>query len=439
MVSGARDLFPDSFRLRSERDQELRWMNADMLNKGKSPKAGPLAGLCVLDLTSVIMGPYCTQILADMGAEVIKVESPEGDVVRYAGPSRLPKMGPTFTYLNRGKKSVVVDLKTAEGREVCLRLAKRADIFIHSMRPQALKKLGLDYDDVSAAQPLIIYCNLHGFGRRGRYAGRAVYDDTIQAISGLAMLEAELLGEPQYVPSAIADKICGLSATYAVLAALWHRERTGIGQEIDVPMFETMVSFLMVEHLTGSLYDPPLGRPVYSRLIAKSRRPYRTADGYLSVLVYNDKQWRRFARAINREELLEDPRFLNVTSRTENIDAFYTLIMDILTQRTSDEWVTLLEKEEIPSARLNRTDDLFADPHLGDVQFFNKVADPISGNLTMPRFPLDFFATPVAMPQGGPRLGQDTAGVLRASGFSDAELRHLLDRKIVVDSNDQRD
>ena len=406
-----------------------------MASKAKKPTSGPLAGLCVLDLTSVIMGPYCTQIFADMGAEVIKVESPEGDVVRYAGPSRQPKMGPTFTYLNRGKKSVVVDLKTKEGREVCLRLAKRADIFIHSMRPQALKKLGLDYEDVSAARPSIIYCNLHGFGRRGRYAGRAVYDDTIQAISGLAMLQAELLGEPQYVPTAIADKICGLSAAYAVLAALWHRERTGDGQQIDVPMFETMVSFLMVEHLTGALYDPPLGRPVYRRLVANSRRPYRTADGYLSVLVYNDKQWQRFATAINREELLEDPRFLNVTSRTENISAFYNVIMDILTQRTSDEWMALLEKEEIPSARLNRTDDLFADPHLRDVQFFQKVADPNSGNLTMPRFPLDFFATPVAVPRGGPRLGQDTAGVLRETGFSEEELRSLLDRNIVVDSN----
>ena len=269
-------------------------MNDNFARADDLSRKGPLAGIRVLDLTATLMGPYCTQILADMGADVIKVESPYGDTTRYLPDGRKPGMSGMFVNLNRGKRSIVLDLKSEGGREILAALTRKCDVFVHSMRFEAVKRLQLSYDDVKQISADVVYANLYGYSRQGPYAEWPAYDDTIQGISGLAMLQAEVMGEPRYVPTVMADKVAGLTAAYAVVMALFHRERTGEGQEIEIGMFETMVSFLLVEHIGGSLFDPPIADPTYRRAVTPHRRPYKTADGYVSVLIYNDKQWARF-------------------------------------------------------------------------------------------------------------------------------------------------
>ncbi len=388
-------------------------------------KTGPLAGVRVLDLTSVLMGPYCTQIMGDLGADIIKVENPDGDTTRFVGGSKRPGRSGMFSNLNRGKRCITLDLQSKAGREVCLRLVADADVMIHSIRLGAIERLGLAYPQVQAVNPNIIYCNLLGYGRTGRYSGKPVYDDTIQGISGMAMLQAEMNGEPQYVTTVLCDKIAALSAVYAINAALFSRQRGGGGQEIDVPMFEAMASFLLAEHISGALYDPPLGRPVYERPVTPYRRPYKTKNGYLSVLVYNDKQWRRFAELTGRQELASDPRFATQADRSRNIADFCRMVADILVQRDSEEWLQTLEAAEIPVARLNSMEDLFTDPHLADVGFFTPLDDPLDGRMRMPSQPVLFSKTPAGFDSAGPLLGQHTGEILDELGLAEGEIEDL--------------
>jgi crotonobetainyl-CoA:carnitine CoA-transferase CaiB-like acyl-CoA transferase len=387
--------------------------------------SGPLAGVRVVDLTAMVMGPYCTQIMADLGAEVTKVESPAGDTSRYVGPSKTPGRSGMFTNLNRGKRGIVLDLQKPEGVALCLRLAAKADVVLHSMRKPAIDRLGLGYEAIKAVNPGVIYASLYGFGKNGRYSGKPAYDDTIQAISGLAMLQAEINPEPQYVTTVVGDKVCALSAAYAVMAALFHRERGGGGQEIEVPMFEVMSSFLLVEHIAGAAYDPPMGRPVYERTVTPNRRPYKTLDGYLSVLVYNDKQWQRFTSLANRPELAAEERFKTQTARSTNMAEFCGVVAGILADGTSAHWIELLERAEIPVARLNSMEDLYSDPHLQDVGFFESLDDPQDGALRLPQHPVRFSETPAGFTRAGPLLGEHTADVLRELGLSDADLQGL--------------
>ena len=394
----------------------------------------PLAGIKVVDLTSVIMGPYCTQILADMGAEVIKVESPGGDTLRAIPPARTPGSSALYRWLNRGKRSLALNLKDAEAKDLLLQLLGDADVLIHSMRPQAIAALGLDYASVQAHNPRLVYCNLLGFGRGGRYFGQAAYDDTIQAVSGMAMLQSELAGQPQYVATVMADKVCGLTAVYAVTSALLQRERQGgAGTEVDVPMFETMASFLLVEHLAGALYDPPEGRPVYPRAISRERRPFPTADGFISVLAYNDKQWSAFADLTGQPDLKSDPRFRTLQDRSRNVAEWCNTISEALSQRTTAQWLPALEAAGIPAARVNTTEDLFLDPHLQDVGFFQILDDAQDGALRMPRPPVIFGQQPASLRPAGPPLGQDTRTLLKGLGLSDEAIAQLCARGIVVD------
>lgn len=388
-------------------------------------KPGPLSGIRILDLTSVLMGPYCTQIMADLGADVIKVESPDGDTSRYVGPTRTKGRSGMFTNLNRGKRGIVLDLRQEKGRALFLKLAANADVVLHSMRKSAIEKLGLDYAAVSAINPDVIYASLYGYGRDGRYSGRPAYDDTIQAVSGLAMLQAEINPEPQYVTTVVGDKVSALSGAYAIMAALFHRQRGGGGQEIEVPMFEIMASFLLIEHIAGAIYDPPMGPPVYQRAVTPFRRPYKTKDGYVSVLVYNDKQWRRFTELAQRPDLAADKRFIGQSDRSANMAEFCAIVAEILSQRTSAEWLDLLDKAEIPVARLNSTADLYTDPHLSDVGFFKTLEDPLDGTLRMPSHPVRFSATPAKFPQTAPMLGEHTEDVLSELGMSRSELDEL--------------
>lgn len=386
---------------------------------------GPLAGVRVLDLTSVLMGPYATQIFADLGADVIKIEGPTGDTTRAIPPGPDDTRGAMFLNVNRGKRSLALDLKQPAAREAVLRLAASADVFIHSMRAQAIARLGLDYAALKAANPRIVYANLYGYSRRGPYRDYPAYDDIVQAASGIVDLQARLSGgEPTYAANVIADKVSGLTGAYAVIAALFARERTGLGQEVEVPMFETMVSFAAVEHLCGALFSPPLGPPEYPRATSPSRRPYRTADGHVGVMIYNDKQWQAFFRELGDPEWSRDPMFASMRSRTENITAVLARVAEVLATRGTAEWMALFRRAEIPATPIASLSDLLHDPHLEATGFWEE-HETEAGTLRFPGIPTAFSATPGAIGDPGPRLGADNAAILGEAGFSATEIAEL--------------
>jgi crotonobetainyl-CoA:carnitine CoA-transferase CaiB-like acyl-CoA transferase len=386
---------------------------------------GPLAGIRVLDLTSTLMGPYCTQILCDMGAEVIKVESPHGDTTRYLPDGKKPAMSGMFVNLNRGKRSIVLDLKSPDGREVLARLMRQSNVFAHSMRFEAIKRLGFAYEDVKEARPDVVYANLYGYGRQGPYAHWPAYDDTIQGISGLAMLQAEVMGEPRYVPTVVADKVAGLTAAYAIAMALFHHARTGEGQEIEIGMFETMVSFLLVEHIGGSLFDPPIADPTYRRAVAPNRRPYKTADGYISALIYNDKQWRRFVTIAGEPVELRDPRFGTLETRSLHIDDVYAAVSNVMPTRSTAEWIEALQEAGIPAVPLKSLKDLMSDPHLEQTGFF-VARQTKEGKLRFPGIPTRFSRTPGQIREAGPLLGEHTVSIMEEVGFTPAEVESYI-------------
>lgn len=393
---------------------------------------GPLAGVRVLDLTSVLMGPYATQIFADLGADVIKIEGPAGDTTRAIPPGPDATRGAMFLNVNRGKRSLALDLKQPAAREAVLRLAASADVFIHSMRAQAIARLGLAYEALRKANPRIIYANLYGYGRSGPYRDYPAYDDIVQAASGIVDLQARLSGgEPTYVANVIADKVSGLTGAYAVIAALFARERTGLGQEVEVPMFETMVSFAAVEHLVGALFQPPLGPPEYPRATSPSRRPYRTADGHVGVMIYNDKQWQAFFRELGDPEWSKDPMFASLRSRTQNIGAVLTRVAQVMETRTTEEWMALFRRAEIPATPIASLSDLLDDPHLVETGFWHERETDL-GTLRFPGIPTAFSETPGAIGEPGPALGADNMTVLAEAGYSADEIEALLASGAVV-------
>jgi crotonobetainyl-CoA:carnitine CoA-transferase CaiB-like acyl-CoA transferase len=374
----------------------------------------PLEGIRILDLSTVILGPYAAQILADYGADVIKIEPPEGDATRRTGPSTEPGMGAFFLGVNRGKRSVVLDLKQAGDRARMLALIDSADVLMHSIRPQKLAAIGLDPAAVRARNPKIVYVGLHGFAEDGPYGGMPAYDDIIQGMSGCAGLMERQTGTPQYLPMIAADKTCGLAAVGAILAALLQRARTGEGATVEVPMLETMVSFNLVEHLYGEQFDPPCGGMGYPRLLNPFRKPYKTTDGYVCAMPYTDAHWQRFFTEAGRADLAADPRFANISERTKNIVALYELAEQILAQRSTAQWLEVLDRLEIPASRMNRLEDLAADPHLVETGFFETIDDPAMGRLRFAGVPVKFNGQrpPVRM---APRLGEHTDEVLNAA------------------------
>lgn len=393
---------------------------------------GPLAGITILDLTTVLMGPYATQILADMGADVIKVESPEGDIVRQIGPGRTPGMGGMFLNANRGKRSIVIDLKKPEGRDVLLRLARRANALVYNVRPQAMARLGLGYEDVAAVNPGIVYVGLFGYGQSGPYASKPAYDDLIQGASTIPTLIATAGdGTPRYVPITIADRVVGLMAVNAILGGLMHQQRTGIGQRIDVPMFESMSEFVLIDHLGGLTYEPPLDHGGYVRLLSRYRRPYKTSDGYICALIYNDKQWRSFFDSIGRPEFLDQPRFANHAARTRHIDEIYEEVGRIFLERTTAEWRELLERADIPVMPLHTLETILEDPHLNAVGFFKTIDHPIEGRIRQMQVPSTWSES---QPQPGgpaPALGEHGRDILEQAGFSTDEIEQLARQKAV--------
>lgn len=387
--------------------------------------SGPLSGIKIIDLTSVVMGPYATQIFGDMGADVIKVESPEGDIMRHMGVGRSKAMGPIHLSVNRNKKSLMLDLRMPAAREALLRVIADADVFVHAMRPGSIERLGLDYAQIQKINPGIVYCGAYGFGKDGPYADEPAYDDLIQGLSGLCSINAHLAGEPRFTPTVMGDKVAGLIMAYSILGALFHKQRSGEGQSIEVPMFESLASFMLVEHMWERTYDPENGAAGYPRVLSQLRKPHRTQNGYLCVLPYTDKNWQDFFRFADRTDLAEDPRYTTANSRSQNYETLYKTLGDILTKRTSEEWLSELKSLNIPVAPVNSLEDLFSDPHLTAVGMFSQHAHPSEGVLTQIRPPVNFDKTPSEVKRLAPLLGEHSREILAAAGLSDGEITAL--------------
>ncbi|MBL8318988.1 MAG: CoA transferase [Burkholderiaceae bacterium] len=398
-----------------------------------APGVGALEGVRVLDLTGVVMGPYATQWLGDLGADVVKIEPPEGDVMRLSGPMKSARMGHFFLTTNRNKRSVVIDLKQPAGRDLLLELAKTADVLVYNIRPRAMQRLGLGYEVLSAVNPRLIVVGGIGFGQRGPYADRPAYDDLIQGMSALPALGvAAGGGEPRYAPMVLADRIGGLQMALGVTAALVHRARTGRGQRVDVPMFEGIASIVLGEHLAGGLFEPPQGPAGYARSLSPGRRPYRTRDGYLCTLIYNDRQWRSFLGAIGQPERMDgDSRFSSQGARLTNIDAVYAFLAQVLATRTTAEWLDLFEAVDLPAAPLYSLDQLVDDPHLRQVGLLRQSQHPSEGPITEIGNPIECSDSPPSVRRHAPRLGEHTREVLREHGFDEAHIGELIDAGVV--------
>src|SRR4051812_30662103 len=387
---------------------------------------GPLKGIRVIDMTTVLMGPYATQTLGDYGADVIKIESLEGDVTRLIGPTRHPGMGPVFLNTNRSKRSIALDLKNPAGRDVALRLIASADVLVYNVRPQAMARLQLGYDVVSKLNPRLIYAGVFGFGQDGPYAKKPAYDDLIQGATALPALMAQTGdGVPRYVPNALVDRIVGLAAVGAICASLVHRDRTGRGQRLDIPMFETMAGFVMGDHMGGLTYEPPLDRGGYARHLSRDRRPYKTSDGYICVIVYNDKQWENFFQATGRDDLRSDAMFATFAGRAANIDVVYAELARIFEQRTTAEWTDLLTKADVPVMPMHDLESLLQDPHLIATNFFPVVEHPSEGAIHSMKVSARFSATPAEPQRLAPKLGEQSAEILREAGYSADEIASM--------------
>ena len=388
--------------------------------------ASPLSGIRVLDLTRVMMGPLATHILADLGADVIKIEDAAGDVTRHYRPLRHPGMGGSFLNLNRNKRSVQLDLKDAAGREALRRLIPTADVFVHSMRPKAIERLGFDYAAVQAIKPEIVYCAGQGYGSGGRYRDKAAYDDVIQAGSGIAALFGMVAGEPAYAPTVICDKFCGQTMAWSILAALLHRERGGGGQAIEVPMLETSIEFVMMDHMVGSAFVPPLAPTGYARLLTAHRRPFRTRDGYACILPYSDANWRALFEFIGRPDLRDDARFHHIGGRTDHIDMLYGVIAAAAPRFDNAEWQAFCDAASIACTPVQGLDEVQRDPHVTDVALFSVEQHPSEGAYNAIRSPVSFSKAPFELRHHAPRLGQHTAEVLAEIGMTPADMEPTL-------------
>ena len=397
--------------------------------------SGPLSGLKVLELTSVVLGPWAAQTMADMGADVIKIEAPFGDSNRQLGASRNPGMAALYLSNNRNKRSLVLDLKQESARDALLTIVKDCDVFLHNNRPQVMTKLRLEYEDIKSVNENIIYCGTYGYSKDGPYGEKGALDDSIQAASGIAALNELVLGEPRYLPTVVADKTTAITVVYSILAALFHRERTGVGQEIEVPMFETMVSFVMAEHIWGEVFEPKMGEAGYTRLMSHHRKPYKTKDGYIAVLPYMNNHWQTFCEKAEREDLIEDERFKDLSSRVKNIDDTYSETGKILATKTTQEWLDIFAETKVPVIVVNSLEDLFHDPHLEAVDFWQSYEHPPEGQLKMPGFPSKFSKTPASIRKHAPKLGEHSKEILAEAGIDEKTIDKMVDSKATLISD----
>ena len=389
-----------------------------------TPK-GPLQGVRVVDLTTVMLGPFCTQILGEMGAEIIKIETPEGDVNRWTGESRSPGMSTGQLIKGRNKRSIILDLKVKKVRKVFEKLIQTADVFVHNIRPKAAKRLAIDYETIAELNPSIIYASATGFGETGPFADKPAYDDLIQGASGIASLFGKVTGTPRYVPSVMADKTTGLFLSNYISMALFHRERTGEGQKLHVPMYESFAAFVVSEHMQGQTFVPPTGPAGYTRMLTAHRKPYETKDGFICVVPYTQKHWVNFLTLTGRADLIKDPRFSNQTERTKNIDTLYEIVSDNMKSRSTNEWIIALSDADIPAGPMNSPEDLFECPHLKAVDMFPEIEHPTEGRIKHIKVPAAFSKTPGGLYHHSEKLGASTNAVLNELGFSDIEITEL--------------
>ena len=401
------------------------------LNNITGAAAGPLAGIRVLDLTSVVVGPTATLALAQQGADIIKLEPPEGDLMRkLGGKPRNPGMAPKFLHFNRGKRSIAVDLKTAAGMRIARQLAERADVFVSNMRLNALDRLGLAATDLAAVNPRLVHCSIVGFGSGGCYRDAPAYDTIIQGVSGFAACMERQFGEPRFAPFVIADHIVGFVAAQAICAALVGRATTGCGQAIEVPMFETMAAFVLTEHMAQRTFAPDgeMGDP---RIMDTFYRPARTADGWICVSPNTDAQAFGFFDAIGRPELKDDSRFSSVAARLRNVREYFTLRTELLATRTTAEWVERLRARQVPAMQVNSMDALFTDPHLLQVGLIEHQAHHTEGDvLALRAAPLFSEGAPAL--RDTPTLGEDGPAILAELGYSSTEIADLLGHAVLA-------
>ncbi|MEM9330871.1 MAG: CoA transferase [Pseudomonadota bacterium] len=393
----------------------------------QNSKPGPLTGYRIIDLTTVVLGPYCTQLLGDLGADVVKVESPEGDIMRHAGPQISDGMGPIYLTINRNKRAVTLDLKTAGAKAILAKLIEGADGFFHNIRAGGMKRLGFDYEQVRKIKPDIVYCHAVGYGSEGHYAGRQAYDDLVQAASGAAFMIPMQDGsrEPRYFPGLVADKTTGLHAAYAMLAGFLHRERTGEGQFIEVPMMECMVSFTMLENLYGHAFVPPQEPIAYTRSINPNRKPYKTKDGYIALMPYSNENWRCFFTLGGMPEIMDDPRYATYKARTENITDLYKKMEKVAVQRTTDEWMKVLAENNVPCMRVHSLESVLQDPQLRETGFLEERDHPSEGRYLSVNNPVKFHGSPTQTHRDPPLQGQDNFDVLKELGFTDVQIEEF--------------
>jgi len=378
-------------------------------------KPAILEGVRIIDLTSIIFGPLATQMLGDLGADVIKVEGPEGDLLRQVPPSRHKLMGAAFLGANRNKRSVVLDLKTQADRDRLRKLLAGADVMISSIRPAALARLSLDPETLRGENPNLITVFATGYGQDGHYASKPAFDDIVQAVSGLASLPIlrDPDAKPDYSPTILADKLGGVTTAYAVMAALFHRERTGHAQHVEVPMFETLTAFLLAEHMDGATFEDVPQDFGYARMLVPHRRPLQTADGFITILPYTNAQWARFFDAVSRGDMVNHPWVTDMDTRSRNIGALYDMVAQIALTRTTDDWLALMEQADIPAMPVNNLSDLPNDPHLSATGFFQQVEHPTEGPIWMTRPPIRFSATPARHDhRPAPGLGEHNDDIL---------------------------
>jgi len=382
-------------------------------------KPAILDGVRIIDLTSIIFGPLATQMLGDLGADVIKVESPEGDLIRQIQPSRNPMMGAAYLGANRNKRSIVLDLKTEPDRARLRKLLKGADVMISSIRPAALARLSLDPETLRRDNPDLVTVFATGYGQDGPYAAKPAFDDIVQAVSGLASLPMlrDPDAKPDYSPTILADKLGGVTTAYAVMAALFHRERTGQAQHVEVPMFETLTAFLLAEHMDGATFDDVPKDFGYARMLVPHRRPLETKDGFITLLPYTNQQWTRFFKAVGRDDMVAHPWISDMEERSRNIGALYDMVAQIAVTRTTQEWIDLMEEADIPAMPVRNLADLPADPHLAATGFFQQIEHPTEGPIWTTKPPIRFSETPARHDhRPAPHLGEHSEEILGPDG-----------------------
>ncbi len=400
---------------------------------------GPLEGVRVLDLTSVVVGPLATQIMADHGADVIKIEAPTGDIVRtLAGRGVTANMSGKFLHLNRNKRSIALDLKQTAAREALMKLIEKADVLIWNMRPPAMARLGLGYEEVRQVNPRIIYCGMFGFGQDGRYRDKPAYDSIIQGSAGIAALHHRVTGQPRYLPMVIADRTVGLIAVQMILMALYQRTRTGEGQAIEIPMFENIVKAVLEEHMYLKTFDPPLGPSGDPRLLDAEARPLATRDGWICISGNTDGQAFAIFDAIGRPELKTDPRFSSVAARFKNTTEYFRIRAEGLLQKTTAEWLEIFDATDVPAMPFQTLDDLMQDPHLKDIGFFSRIEHPTEGRIWNMRLPNKLSGGARRDFRAAPKIGEHSIEILREAGYGDAAIEAMVASKATVDGRPEK-